>query len=1686
MKATYSSRSMIPIVAAALALLAMTATPASAAIGTGGTITYTDSTGVNPVSTPPFIGGYVVHTFTSTGTFTPPSGGCTANVLVVAGGGGGGSGSGGGGGAGGMLYQTGLAVSGSTTVTIGSGGAGGGAAVPSAGQNSVFGTITAKGGGYGGQGNAPNIVPGTGGSGGGGVWNSTAGASGTAGPPVQGYAGGIATGGGKYAGGGGGGAGTLGGNVNGTSGAGGNGGNGTSSSISGSAVTYAGGGAGGADSSRSGTGGTGGTGGGGNGSTGSVAAQAGLANTGGGGGGGANSGNSSGAAGGSGIVIVRYPYVNSPVVLTLNPAKSATVVAVNSSLVVTFNQNVLANTGNIFIKQTSDDSVLQTIDVTSAQVTVSGATATIIPPSSLPFGTSCYVQIDAGAFTATADSTLFAGITDKTTWSFKTAGGAPIISTLNPANNATGSPDTGNLVVTFDQAVQKGSGNIVILRTSDNNVLQMIDVTSLPVTVSGAVATIPLAGNLPLGTPCYVQIAAGAFSSTADSSPFAGIADTVTWRFTTVGLPSVLTLNPANNSIGAGVGSSLVVTFNENVQQGTGNIVILKTSDNSVIQTIDVTSGQVTVSGTTATINHSAFPASTQCYVQIAAGAFTAAVGSMPAFAGITDTTTWSFTTGIYNFTFTPTAASTYAWTSAANWTNGVPASATNATVTFFTNTTTALGNGSLTVNNDPAALTLNTLTLNGKGADATAQTTVNIGTAGKTWTFDGTNPTININAMNGTQAIQPVVLPNIALNQNLTITGNGTASNPTLSGNISELQSGGSLMKSGSSNLALTGVVGLSGGLTLSAGTLNLTNSGNSSMTAPIALNGGSLQAQANNALGTGDITLGANASMGSSFYQNGTVISVQNNVKVGAYNLTLADPSNYYQLNITGVVSGTGTITTNTGSSTTNTLGNTGNTFNGKLVIGGGNILNIGSIGSGTNVDLNTGTLAATSGAAAIALGSVNMIGSGTINNNATSTSSIIAINSNLAATAGSKTLTLGGSNTGNNVFAGNIGNGSGTIAVAKADAGKWLLTGNLSFSGGLRITNGTLALSGTNTFTGTIFNGNGQYGNGSNGTLIFRGAQAVPPGNLMQVGNYSTGWGETYILDDNGGVNNGTINFTNTLYINCNNQTGQNQVPGYFVGNNNTANGGNSSGTTTGVTMMFATLNVDLGAGNGNGNTINGYGANGYKLGFQQVNLPALGGGSWTAQFKPTTAALVLGSVIQANGSTGAGNSLTMALDGTASGNLVTGAIKDALDYTSGSNANATKLTLTKLNTSTWTLSGANSYTGATTVLAGSLVAGTDALVSSNGAFGNASSAIVLGNGSTGASDAPALLINGAFTVGRAITVDSVANTNAYNAIIGSSNTTGTATYTGNITLGTNTQYTATLQAATGGTVEFKTGSWTTNNKAIAIGSSGNTGTVKVSSNIATSGGIKVNYGTLALGASNALASTTPVSIGSATLDAATFTDALGTLNATGSAVINLGSGAALAFAASNGMTWAGTLNLTGTFVPGFSLKFGTSNAGLTAIQLGKIAVTGFSNFVLDSNGFLTATPTGGYAGWTSTNGATGQTLDQDHDNDGVPNGIEYFLGGPNGHTTGFTALPGVTNTAGTLSVTWTKGTGYTGIYGTDYFVETSATLNGIWVSEPGSGGQVTDTASTVTYTFPVPLGSKKFARLKVTGP
>ncbi len=247
----------------------------------------------------------MIITFTNgNGAWTTPAGVTNIDVLVVGGGGAGGPNGGGGGGGGGVIYTNGYAVAAGAnyTVTVGSGG------MPKtynsswtaiSGTNSVFGTLTAIGGGGGGsRGDYSTSATGlNGGSGGGGGSKPGTGGSGTVG---QGNSGGNGVNTSpSYGGGGGGGAGAVG--TNGTGSAGGNGGAGTTNVITGVSVYYGGGGGGGL--ALVGTGGTGGSGGGGNGNSATGGAGTnGIANTGGGGGG----GGSTCGSGGSGVVIVRF------------------------------------------------------------------------------------------------------------------------------------------------------------------------------------------------------------------------------------------------------------------------------------------------------------------------------------------------------------------------------------------------------------------------------------------------------------------------------------------------------------------------------------------------------------------------------------------------------------------------------------------------------------------------------------------------------------------------------------------------------------------------------------------------------------------------------------------------------------------------------------------------------------------------------------------------------------------------------------------------------------------------------------------------------------------------------------------------------------------------------------------------------------------------------------------------------------------------------------------------------------------------------------------------------------------------------------------------------------------------------------------------------------------------------------
>ena len=166
-------------------------------------------------------GTYNYHAFYQTGIFTPTVAISNADILVIAGGGGGGgvgqTPGGGGGGAGGVrVFSSQSLTTTAYTCLVGAGGAGGAgnnAGVPASGGNSSFSgsgfsTISATGGGRGGQ--YSTVTAGaSGGSGGGGTIGGAAG-SGNAGgySPVEGFAGGAGST--DQAGAGGGGAGAVG------------------------------------------------------------------------------------------------------------------------------------------------------------------------------------------------------------------------------------------------------------------------------------------------------------------------------------------------------------------------------------------------------------------------------------------------------------------------------------------------------------------------------------------------------------------------------------------------------------------------------------------------------------------------------------------------------------------------------------------------------------------------------------------------------------------------------------------------------------------------------------------------------------------------------------------------------------------------------------------------------------------------------------------------------------------------------------------------------------------------------------------------------------------------------------------------------------------------------------------------------------------------------------------------------------------------------------------------------------------------------------------------------------------------------------------------------------------------------------------------------------------------------------
>jgi autotransporter-associated beta strand protein len=231
------------------------------------------------------------------------------------------------------------------------------------------------------------------------------------------------------------------------------------------------------------------------------------------------------------------------------------------------------------------------------------------------------------------------------------------------------------------------------------------------------------------------------------------------------------------------------------------------------------------------------------------------------------------------------------------------------------------------------------------------------------------------------------------------------------------------------------------------------------------------------------------------------------------------------------------------------------------------------------------------------------------------------------------------------------------------------------------------------------------------------------------------------------------------------------------------------------------------------------------------------------------------------------------------------------------------------------------------------------------------------------------------------------------------------------------------------------------------------SGSTFTINNATNFTYTGSISGNLalsksgsGTLTLSGSNSYTGATTVAAGTLSLASAGINDA---------SSVSIGAGAVLNLS-HNIIDEVAVLMLNGVIQPAGIYDAANSGGYITG------------------SGSIHALSGPSYTSWASSS-AGGQASNLDYDNDGVLNGIEYFMNA----AAGFTTNPGL-ETSNT--VTWPNGGNVANsTYGSNFMVQTSTDLSE-WTDVLITDPNLTNAASAVSYKL---TGSgRQFARLKVT--
>ena len=219
----------------------------------------------------------------------------------------------------------------------------------------------------------------------------------------------------------------------------------------------------------------------------------------------------------------------------------------------------------------------------------------------------------------------------------------PVVVSYNPVSGVDGVSLNSNLVLTFDEIVEKGKGSITIT-TDSEDAKQIIDINSDAVTIDNDARVVTInPSDFISGANYQVVLDRGIVKDILGNEYF-GMPTDISWSFTSGGNsgPQLSELTPADDEAEGSL-FTLVLRFVDNVKKGEGNIVIYDASD-VVVATIPIDAQKVTLDGNMLTILlEEPLEFASDYYVNIDKGAITDIAGAD--FAGFSDKTSWNYTT---------------------------------------------------------------------------------------------------------------------------------------------------------------------------------------------------------------------------------------------------------------------------------------------------------------------------------------------------------------------------------------------------------------------------------------------------------------------------------------------------------------------------------------------------------------------------------------------------------------------------------------------------------------------------------------------------------------------------------------------------------------------------------------------------------------------------------------------------------------------------------------------------------------------------------------------------------------------------------------------------------------------------------------------------------------------------------